>query len=279
MRRLISMLKNLRMFIQKGGAVRVEKIKVPAGQLMRGRRVLITGGGSGIGFAIAKRCLDEGAAVLITGRDELKLRGAKESLGSDFIKTLSWDVDDIKTVNDKIAEAECLLGGPIDAFVNNAGVSDRQEPASLTEAVWERILKTNLTGSMFVAQAICQRWIKRGRGGVILNMASTAGVKSVVDAYGASKTAMIQLTRGWSAYYAPKGIRINAIAPGVIVGTEINKLQRSISPDGNLYCSSYPAGRFGVPSEVAEVALFLLSDRSSYVYGQTIVCDGGATLR
>ncbi len=279
MRRLISILKNLKMFIQKGGAVRLEKIRVPVGESMRGRRVLITGGGSGIGFAIAKRCLDEGAVVLITGRDAQKLQAAKKSLGSDFVKAMAWDVSDIKTIKDKIVEAECLLGGPIDAFVNNAGVSDRQDPASLTEAAWERILKINLTGSMFVAQAICQQWVKHSRGGVLLNMASTAGVKSVVDAYGASKTAMIQLTRGWSAYYAPKGIRINAIAPGVIVGTEINKLQRSISPDGNLYCSSYPVGRFGVPSEVAEVALFLLSDRSSYVYGQTIVCDGGATLR
>ena len=112
---------------------------------------------------------------------------------------------------------------------------------------------------------------------MLLNVASNAGVRNVVDAYGASKSAFISLTAGWAKEYAKYGIRINAIAPGVIVGTNINKLQRSISVEDNLY-SSFPAKRYGVPDEIAEVALFLGSDMSSYIYGQTIIVDGGATL-
>lgn len=275
---LISKIKNLRQFLQRGGVARVDSIRVPVGESMNGRRVVITGGGSGIGLTIASRCLEEGAQILITGRDEKKLLSAKESLGSECVKVLVWDVSDVNSVDDKLQEAERALGGAIDAFVNNAGISNRQDPATLTKDVWDGILKINLTGAIFAAQAMCRRWALQGRGGVLLNVTSTAGVQAVLDAYGTSKTAMIQLTRGWAKYWAPKGIRINSIAPGVIVGTEINRLQRSISPDDNLFCASYPAGRFGVPAEIAEVALFLLSDKSSYVYGQTIVCDGGATL-
>lgn len=275
---LISKIKNLRQFLRRGGEARVDFIRVPVGESMNGRRVVITGGGSGIGLAIARRCLEEGAQILITGRNEKKLLSAKESLGSECVKVLVWDVSDVDSVDDKLQEAECALGGTIDAFVNNAGISNRQDPASLTKDVWDGIIKTNLTGAIFASQAMCRRWAMQGCGGVLLNVTSTAGVQAVIDAYGTSKTAMIQLTRGWAKYWAPKGIRINSMAPGVIVGTEINRLQRSISPDDNLFCASYPAGRFGVPSEIAEVALFLLSDKSSYVYGQTIVCDGGATL-
>lgn len=278
MKRIISNIKNLRMFLRQGGVARVNTLKMPVSEEMSGRRVVITGGGSGIGFAIAKRCLEAGAEVLISGRDVGKLDKAKVSLGCGKVETLVWDVGDVDSCAAKLQEAEDMLGGAIDAFVNNAGISNRQNPSTLTKDVWGSVLATNLTGATFVAQAMCERWVRQGCGGVLLNVASTAGVQSVVDAYGTSKTALIQLTRGWAKYYAPRGIRINAVAPGVIVGTEINKLQRSISAAGNLHCASYPAGRFGVPSEIAEVALFLLSDRSSYVYGQTIVCDGGATL-
>lgn len=276
MRTLIVWLRNLREYLRRGGHARIDVVKVPAGESLRGRRVIVTGGSSGIGLAIARRCVEEGAKVVITGRDEGKLSRAKACTKN--IEILVWDVSKVSEAEEKIQEAERLLDGRIDAFVNNAGISIRQAASALTSDVWDAVLGINLSGAIFAAKAICTRWIRQGRNGVLVNISSSAGIEPVVDAYGVSKTALIQVTRGWAREYASKGIRINAIAPGVIVGTEVNKLQRSISVDGNLHCSAYPAGRFGVPLEIAEVALFLLSDKSSYVYGQTIVCDGGATL-
>ena len=275
---LITWVKHLREYIKRGGEVHFECSFVSCGQELKDRRILITGGSSGIGLAIAKRCLHEGAGVLITGRNLDKLKIAQRELATDKVHIMQWDINDVVSVDKNIKQAESILGGELDILVNNAGVSNRQTPEMLTLDAWKRIIDINLTGTLFVMKGMCDRWARSQRHGVILNIGSTAGVALAVDAYGASKSALMQLTRGWAKFYAPKGIRINALAPGVIVGTDINALQRSISTVGNLYCESYPSRRFGVPEEVAESALFLISDRSAYMFGQTLVLDGGATL-
>lgn len=274
---IINKFRNLREYLRKGGIAKVERINVSQGELLKGRRVVITGGSSGIGLSIAKRFLDEGAMVVITGRSEKRLEDAKREINNDNLYTLVWDIGNTTIANIKVLECERVLDGCIDVFVNNAGISSRQTPFSLTKDAWQSVVDVNLTGNVFVGKEICNRWVNVKRNGVMLNVASNAGVRNVVDAYGASKSAFISLTAGWAKEYAKYGIRINAIAPGVIVGTNINKLQRSISVEDNLY-SSFPAKRYGVPDEIAEVALFLGSDMSSYIYGQTIIVDGGATL-
>ena len=277
-RKSLVKLRNLREFLRRGGMASVTVLKVPKGEILKGRRILVTGGSSGIGLAIAKRCIEEGGCVVIAGRNSANLEKAEDAVASASLKVMPWDVSNTDAADTKIREAEGILGGPIDVFVNNAGISSRQSLPTLTREVWDSILGVNLTGAVFAARAICERWVSIGRKGVLLNVASNTGIQLVVDGYGTSKTALIQLTRGFASTYADKGIRINCIAPGVIVGTKINKLQRSISADGNLYCDAYPSKRFGVPSEIAEIALFLVSDQSASIYGQTIVCDGGATL-
>lgn len=275
---IINKFRNLREYLRKGGIAKVERINVSQGELLKGRRVVITGGSSGIGLSIAKRFLDEGAMVVITGRSEKRLEDAKREINNDNLYTLVWDIDNTTIANIKILECEKILDGCIDIFVNNAGISRRQKPGHLTRDVWASVLSTNLTGNVFVAQYVCQKWKNANFRGVMLNIASNAGLEPVVDAYGVSKSSLIQLTRGWAKEYGQCGIRINAIAPGVIVGTNINTIQRSISPEDNLFSRWYPARRFGTPLEIAEIALFLVSDMSSYIYGQTIVADGGATL-
>lgn len=271
-------LKNLKEFWKRGGIACVEREIVSVGQELQGRRIVVTGGSNGLGLAMARRFAQEGASVVITGRNTVRLNGARDSIGRDNVYLLEWDVRDISIVEKRIEECSHMLGGPIDIFVNNAGIAKREAPEVVTEEIWDDVLSTDLKGSVFISKALCRRWREANHHGVLLNISSFAGVRGVVDAYGVAKTALIQLTSGLAREYAPYGIRINAIAPGVIVGTNVNAIQRSISSDGNLFCASYPARRFGVPSEIADVALFLVSDRSSYIYGQTIVVDGGATL-
>lgn len=197
---------------------------------------------------------------------------------SDNAHYMPWDVCSIAANSELIAKAEEKLGGPVDILVNNAGISTREGRGALTLTVWEKIIKTNLTASTFMMQGYCEYAKAKALKGVVLNIASFAGIRMVCDAYGASKAALIKLTEGFAKNYAPLNIRINAIAPGVIVGTNLNKLQREISSDGNIMCNGLPSGRFGVPAEIAEAAVFLISDESSYIYGQTLVCDGGGTL-
>lgn len=275
---IIRKYRNLKEYLRRGGDVRVETLHIPAGNFLEGKVVLITGGGSGIGFAIAKRCVRAGARVIITGRDLKKLEGAKILIGVDQTKTMKWDMSDISAVSEKLNAATELGGGRIDCVVCNAGISIRQPAGKVTSDAWNAVMGTNLTGTVFLVQEVCNRWKESGQSGVLLCVSSMAGVVGAVDAYGASKSALIKLTNGWARAYARDGIRINSIAPGVVVGTELNKTQRSIKADGNLICERIPIGRYAVPDEVASVALFLMSDASSYVVGQTIVCDGGVTL-
>ena len=275
---IISKIRNFREYMRRGGIVKVVSVQVATGERLKGKRILITGGGSGIGLAIARRCVQEAGAVMIVGRSQERLQAAVKLLESDNAHYMPWDVCSIAANSELIAKAEEKLGGPVDILVNNAGISNREGRGALTLTVWEKIIKTNLTASTFMMQGYCEYAKDKALKGVVLNIASFAGIRMVCDAYGASKAALIKLTEGFAKNYAPFNIRINAIAPGVIVGTNLNKLQREISSDGNIMCNGLPSGRFGVPAEIAEAAVFLISDESSYIYGQTLVCDGGGTL-
>lgn len=274
---IVAKVRNLCEYIKKGGALHVRVHEFRVDEQFFGKRILVTGGGSGIGLAVAKRLVGMGARVLITGRDESKLLRACAEIGerATFVK---WDIRDVKQTEVNIARAEGLLGGALDAAVLNAGIAQRQGVRDISFENWDAVLSTNLTGNLFLLKALCEKWRKDGREGRVVNLSSFAGVGSVVDAYGVSKSALIGITRGWASAYAQYGIRINCVAPGVIVGTGINKIQREIDPKANVYCGNLPARRYGVPDEIASVVVFLLGEESSYVYGQTIVCDGGATL-
>lgn len=248
------------------------------GESLKNRNVLITGGTSGIGLAIAKRCIKEGANVVITGRNEEKLKKILSQDNIGQLKGLIWDVSDIHVTASKLEQVRKLFEGDIDVLVNNAGISIRQQPGTFIEEVWERILKINLTAPVFVSQEVSKAWINSNKNGVILNISSMAGLEPSLDAYSVAKCGLNSMTKGMARIWASKGIRVNALAVGVTIGTELRDIQRNHTPEGDLKCSWIPIGRFAVPDEIAETATYLISDRAAYMTGAVIECDGAGSI-
>lgn len=264
----------------KRGGIRVVKVaQVNYGELLHERRVLITGGSSGIGLAIAKKCLSEGAVVVITGRDEGKLHAVAELLNNSELHVLQWDISEVDLCQTKLADAMRLAGGHFDVLVNNAGIlGGHREFLDLTEEAWDQITSVNTKGLVFLTQQIVRQWIGAACEGKIINMSSMRGTLGVKDGpYGMSKWGVDGLTHGLGRTLAPYGIIVNGIAPGIIATDSINI--KNVNVEQNAYLNTAPIARFGLPEEIAELAVFLMSDAANYIVGQTIVCDGGYTLK
>lgn len=256
----------------------VQRYQVVQGKSLNGKNVLITGGTSGIGFSIAKKCVAEGANVVVTGRNEDKLNKALSSDDTGRLKGFIWDVSDLTSTVDKLRQVREMFSAEIDILVNNAGISIRERPGSLTEDVWERILRINLTAPVFITQEVARAWIGSARGGIVLNISSMAGLEPSLDAYSVAKCGLNNMTKGMARIWASKGVRINALAVGVTIGTELRATQRTHKPDGDLKCDWIPIGRFAVPDEIAETATYLISDRAAYMTGAVIECDGAGSI-
>ena len=244
-----------------------------------GKNILVTGGASGIGLAIAKKCLSLGANVVITGRDTNKLQDVLSSDATGRLKTMKWDITDFPNLESYVNQAFELWEGGIDALVNNAGISIREVPGEFTYAVWDKILESNLKAPVFIAQAFANKWIKSKKSGVILNITSMAGVEPAVDAYSTSKCALNSITKGMARSFGRFDIRVNALAAGVTIGTNLRDIQRSVKPDGNVRVDWLPMKRFAVPEEIAETAAFLIGDQSSYTTGVVFSIDGAGAIR
>lgn len=252
--------------------------QVQASRCLEGKKVLVTGGGSGIGLAIARKCVACGAQVVVTGRSREKLQRACVGYGADEMVPVVWDVCELDAIGTNLDAAMAAAGGRIDVLVNNAGIAERELFGSLSRETWDKVMCTNLTAPVFITQEISSRWRAAGQHGTILQISSFAGGLPVEDAYSASKCALDAFVCGMAKALSPHGIRVNGLAPGVIVGTEIGRPQSRIGVDGNLDAAWVPAGRLGTPDEVAEVAVFLVSDAAAYIHGQVVKCDGGGTL-
>ena len=269
----------VRRYWREGDIVKVNIAQIQYGKILKGKSVLITGGSSGIGFAIARKCIDEGAAVIITGRNKEKLGRAAEQINSPLLKTLVWDVSDISQHEKKLSEALGLIGKKVDILVNNAGVlGGHRQFLDLTEKVWDDIYSVNSKGLVFLTQCIVKKWIGEKQQGKIINMSSMRGALGVQDGpYGMSKWSLNGLTHGLGLKLAPLGIIVNGIAPGIIATDSI--AIKNINAKENVYFGEIPVTRIGLPEEIAELAIFLMSDAANYIVGQTIICDGGYTLK
>jgi len=235
------------------------------------KRVVVTGGASGIGEATVRRFIDEGSSVLVIDCDaEGCEKLAVEIPGlSGFVVA---DVSDPNGVSRAFTEVDEILQG-IDILVNNAGISIRHPFLDITAAEWQSVQNVNLNGVFYVAQEAARRMMERG-GGVILNMGSTNGLigSPFYSDYNASKAGVIELTRTMALELAPK-VRVNAICPGYILtpmqeAEYTAKMMQAVN-------DKIPLGRHGLPEEVAALFAFLASDDAAYLTGQTFVIDGG----
>jgi len=285
LKKLLRKGKLLLKYLRDGGVTYVNIAQINHGKILKGKTVLVTGGSSGIGLAIAKRYLAEGAEVLITGRNAQKLLVAREAINHPSLKTMVWDVSKIDEAENKLVEARELVDQDFNILINNAGITTSERFLKLKEKTWDDIISTNSKGLVFLTKAVCNYWIEHKQGGKIINMGSVRGCLGVLDGpYGISKWGVVGMTRGLGYTMLPHGIIVNAIAPGLIGGTEMNLdglvgRKSIIDCRENTYWNLPPSNRVGLPEEVAELALFLASDAANYIVGQTIVCDGGYSLK
>ena len=240
---------------------------------VRDKRVLITGGASGIGAATAARFLEEGARVVILDRDAEGRRRIQEELPA-LAGAVAAEVSRLDEVRRAFDETAGLLGG-VDVLINNAGISIRHNFLDITPDEWDLVLAVNLTGVFYVAQTAA-RHMMEGEGGVILNMASTNGIVGhpFYADYNATKAGVIELTKSMALELAPK-VRVNAVAPGYV----LTPMQRAEYSDAMLDAvnQKIPLGRHAQPEEIAALFAFLASDDAAYITGQVYVIDGAET--
>jgi meso-butanediol dehydrogenase / (S,S)-butanediol dehydrogenase / diacetyl reductase len=240
---------------------------------LAGKRVLVTGGASGIGAATAGRFLEEGSQVVVLDRDQ---KGRAQILRDlPALKgAVAADVSNLEQVQSAFAEAVRLLGA-VDVLVNNAGISIRHNFLNITPTEWDRTLAVNLTGMFYVAQRAARHMWERGSG-VILQTASTNGLvgQPYYADYNATKAGVIELTKTMALELAPK-IRVCAVAPGYV----LTPMQRAEYSDAMLeeVNSKIPLRRHARPEEIAALFAYLASDDAAYITGQVFTCDGAET--
>ncbi len=240
---------------------------------LQGKRVLITGGASGIGAATAVRFLEEGSKVVVLDRDPK----ARERIGRELPKlsgVVEADVSILQQVRAAFEKAVAAMGG-VDVLINNAGISIRHNFLDITPEEWDKVLAVNLTGVFYIAQIAARHMAERGNG-VILQTASTNGIMGYpfYADYNATKAGVIELTKSMALELAPK-VRVNAIAPGYV----LTPMQRAEYTDAMLdeVNGKIPMRRHAKPEEIAGLFAYLASDDAAYITGHVYVIDGAET--
>lgn len=241
------------------------------GDSIRGKRVVVTGGASGIGRAIVELFAAAGADVAAFDWDRTALDVLEKELAG--VRGVHVDVSDPDAVASAFAELDEAWGG-LDVAIANAGISSRVAVVDLTPAEWRRMLDVNLSGVFYVSQQAARRMTASERGGVILVMGSTNGITGHPNYahYNAAKAGVIALAKTMALELAPK-VRVNAICPGYV----LTDMQRAEYTDEMLEAvnAGLPLQRHASPEEVARLFLFLASDWGAYITGQAVVIDGG----
>ncbi len=256
----------------------------PASSPVLGFGVLVTGGGSGIGQAVARRLAADGAVVTICGRTETKLESAVDEILGEFpdarVSSVVADVTDEAAVAAAVAAAHERAGGRLDAVVSSAGGSESIGPVTqLDVGPWERTLALNLTGTMLALKHGAAAMVRNG-GGSFVAISSIAAATSHpwFGAYGPSKAGVDQLCRQAADELGPSDVRVNSVCPGLI-NTDLVGLITAGGPVLESYEENIPLNRIGEPDDVAQLVRFLVGPESSWITGQAINVDGGHSLR
>ncbi len=241
---------------------------------LSGRRAVVTGGARGIGLAIAKALAEAGADIGLLGRNRSLLDEAAGAVRTAGVRceTSAADVSDAAATAVAIGQLSDSLGG-LDIFINNAGYEEVRPSLDIDEALWDRIVDTNLKGAFFAAQAAAKRMTD---GGAIINLCSLTSYVGIPTAvpYGSSKTGLLGMTRALAAEWASLGIRVNAIAPGYFHTAMTDGFYRDEEWQKSML-AKIPQRRFGRMEDVGGAVVFLASDASAYVTGHCIPIDGG----
>ena len=273
LKRIIRKIAKFILLEQPKSIIKVEVAQINYGGILKGKNIVITGGGRGLGYYMAKKCINEGANVIISGRNEDTLKNAQKELGSTC-KYIVFDVSEADKSNDFLLRCKSEFDGQIDSLISNAGVSLHENIYSnVTLKGFDTQFNTNLRGAYFLCQAFLKMKIEeKVENGNLLLISSETGNQCYDIPYGMTKAATNTLIKALSRRVYKSGIRVNGIAPGVTL-SDMTKDYAEAS-DGNMYrdCAS---NRIFLPEEVAELACFLLSDASRCISGEIIHTNAG----
>jgi 2-deoxy-D-gluconate 3-dehydrogenase len=243
---------------------------------LKGKSALVTGGNGGIGLGMARGLAQAGAKVAIAGRDAKKNAAAASELGGIAFEC---DLKDEKATRTLVDEAAQKLGR-LDILVNNAGMNIRKQPQEYSLEEWREVLDTNLTSAFVAAQAAYPH-MQRAGGGKIVNIGSMMSIfgAAFVAPYGASKGGIVQLTRALACAWARERIQVNAVLPGWIDTALTRQARRDVAGLHERVLARTPAGRWGMPEDLAGIAVFLCSKESDFVTGTAIPVDGGYSVQ
>jgi len=244
---------------------------------MSGRRVLITGGGTGLGQRFAHTLAAAGATVILAARRADRLEQTARSLRERGASAHCVTIDVASAASVANAFRAIAAIGPLDVLVNNAGTAADKSLLDIGEDEWDRVMNANLKGAWLVARAAATAMIAAGTGGAIVNIASVLGsaVQKHTGPYSAAKAGLLHLTRAMALEWARHGIRVNALAPGYI-GTDLNR-DFFATPAGEALVKRIPQRRLGRPQDLDGPLLLLASDAGKHITGVLLPVDGGAS--
>jgi meso-butanediol dehydrogenase/(S,S)-butanediol dehydrogenase/diacetyl reductase len=257
-----------------------------ANMKLEGKVALITGGGQGIGAAIAERFVADGAKICITGRTREKLDRVAGTLPAGSVTTCVGDVTSYEDAT-RMVEATLAFGGKVDVLVNNAGIDPGGSVTQLEPALWRQVIETNLTGPFLLMKATLPHMMKAG-GGSIINIASLGGLRCLpgMPAYASSKAGLIMLTQQAALDYGPHKVRCNVVCPGATrtemleeaLGNLKAKLDKDLEGVLSLIMSMVPLRRMAAPREITGICSYLASDDSTFMTGSVLLIDGGSSV-
>jgi NAD(P)-dependent dehydrogenase (short-subunit alcohol dehydrogenase family) len=255
----------------------------------RGKTVLVTGSGHGVGKEVSLRFAESGANVVITDLQRGYLGELENKFMHDKVNYLAVE-GDVSSSGDvaEMVEKSCHEFGKIDILINNAGVSMTKNMMDLTETDWDSVFNVNVKGTFFMLQTVVKKMVQTGNSGCIINLASIAGQKGrpLFLAYSASKAAVISITKSTALEMAKYNIRVNAVAPGTVdtpmwqdIAGEMSRITGSdVSEIEKTWVEKIPLKRLAKPRDIASLILYLCSDKASYITGQIINICGGLSV-